>query len=245
AAPAREGTALRDPEEGRARGLPARARRALRAPGLPGGGGRRSDRRRRLLRGRLHGVPRLGERSRAREPPSRDALRDGHGLLLRRGLRRRGPGAHRARQARPPLRGARHAGDAVSAARERARTFVALPLGPQLGSIVAARCAPLLDEQRFRRPRAEGLHLTLHFLGDVAREALHPLAASLRSSLAGVLAPALRLRGAGAFPDARDARVLWVGVEERAHPGRLAACRHAVLEGLSRAGIDTREEAER
>ena len=133
----------------------------------------------------------------------------------------------------------------MSAARERARTFVALPLGPQLGSIVAARCAPLLDEQRFRRPRAEGLHLTLHFLGDVAREALHPLAASLRSSLAGVLAPALRLRGAGAFPDARDARVLWVGVEERAHPGRLAACRHAVLEGLSRAGIDTREEAER
>ena len=34
-------------------------------------------------------------------------------------------------------------------------------------------------------------------------------------------------------------------VEERAHPGRLAACRRAVLEGLARAGVDTGEEERR
>lgn len=130
----------------------------------------------------------------------------------------------------------------MSGARESARSFVALPLGTELGEVVAARCAPALQGAPFRLTRGEGLHLTLYFLGDVGREELPGVAAALRDSLAGLPAPALGLGRTGAFPGASNARVLWVGVEERGAPGRLDACRRAVLDGLARAGVDTREE---
>lgn len=133
----------------------------------------------------------------------------------------------------------------MNAPRERARSFVALPLGAALGAALAARCVAVLEGRAFRPARAEGLHLTLYFLGDVARERLALLAAELRAALAGLPAPALRLSGAGAFPGPKRPRVLWVGVEERAHAGRLERCRLAVLAGLARAGVDTQAEAER
>lgn len=133
----------------------------------------------------------------------------------------------------------------MSAARERARVFVALPLGAELGARVAARCAAVLPGRGFRLARGEGLHLTLFFLGDVERGRLAELAAPLWAELASQPALALRLQGTGAFPGAARARVLWVGVEERAQPGRLADCRRAVLRGLARAGVDTRAEEER
>lgn len=127
-----------------------------------------------------------------------------------------------------------------------ARSFVALPLGAALGARVAERMsermAQVLDAKAFRLARGEGLHLTLFFLGQVERERLVAIEAALREALAGAAAPVLRLTGAGAFPDPRRARVLWIGVEERAHLGRLEACRRAVLGGLAHAGIDTREE---
>lgn len=133
----------------------------------------------------------------------------------------------------------------MSAARSGARVFVGLSLGAELGPRLAARCAAVLPARGFRLARGEGLHLTLFFLGEVGRGALAGIAAALRSELASQPALALRLDGTGAFPGPTRARVLWVGVEERAHPGRLAACRLAVLEGLARAGIDTHEERER
>lgn len=130
----------------------------------------------------------------------------------------------------------------MSAAPERARTFVALPLGAELGAEVAARCAATLDANAFRPAGGEELHLTLYFLGAVERERLATLAAALRVALARQTAPALRLSGTGAFPSLARVRVLWVGVEERAFLGRLAACRQAVLGGLAGAGVDTRRE---
>jgi len=130
----------------------------------------------------------------------------------------------------------------VSPARASARAFVALPLGRELGAAVAERCAERLESREFRAPRAEGLHLTLYFLGAGARARMEGMASALRGALAGVRAPALRLGGAGAFPSLARPRVLWVGVEEPLHPGRLAECRRAVLRALAGAGVDTRAE---
>jgi 2'-5' RNA ligase len=129
--------------------------------------------------------------------------------------------------------------------RGSARAFVALPLGAELGELVAARCEPALEGAPFRATRGEGLHLTLFFLGDVGRAELPALTAALRAALAGLAAPVLDLGGTGAFPSAGNARVLWVGVEERGGHGRLDACRRAVLDGLARAGVDTRSEEDR
>ena len=125
----------------------------------------------------------------------------------------------------------------MNAPREGARTFVALALGPELGERVARAVAEVLDARAFRLPYAEGLHLTLAFLGDVERARLAGLGSALAGALAGVAAPALRLGGTGAFPSLARARVLWVGVEERATTGRLAACHAAVRVALASAGL--------
>ncbi len=125
----------------------------------------------------------------------------------------------------------------MSAVRAGARTFVSLGLGAQLGAEVAAEVEGVLGRADFRLSGAAGLHLTLAFLGEVERARLPALAAALAVELAGLAGPKLRLSGSGAFPSLARPRVLWVGVEERAAPGRLAACRAAVLAGLARAGL--------
>jgi 2'-5' RNA ligase len=126
-----------------------------------------------------------------------------------------------------------------------ARVFVALALGPELGARAGAAVAGALAPARdaWRLARADGLHLTLFFVGALARVRLAGLAAELAPALAPLPAPELRLRGTGVFPDARKPRVLWLGVAERSEPGRLAAARAAVLAALARAGVDTAAEA--
>lgn len=118
----------------------------------------------------------------------------------------------------------------------RARVFVGLELPAELALPLAAAAATVLPARTFRLARAEGLHVTLVFLGDVPHAHLALLARALEEAVAPLPAPALELAGAGAFPDLRAARVLWVGLAELV-PGRLAAARAAVLEACARVGL--------
>lgn len=115
-----------------------------------------------------------------------------------------------------------------------ARVFAALVLGrAQAEDVDRAVSAALAGPQRFRRPRPEGLHLTLHFLGDVPRERVPALGEAL-AAVAGLPAPYLRLAGTGAFPDPSRPRVLWVGVrEEPGTEGRLERLARATARALS------------
>lgn len=61
--------------------------------------------------------------------------------------------------------------------------------------------------------RAEGVHLTLEFLGDVVDTAVGALLAGCRAACAGCIAFRTSLNGAGWFPPRRPARALWVGLE--------------------------------
>jgi 2'-5' RNA ligase len=63
-----------------------------------------------------------------------------------------------------------------------------------------------------RRTTREQWHLTLQFLGD------HADVDAVTTALEALEAPGgvARLGGAGAFPDARHARVLWIGMSEGA-----------------------------
>ena len=130
-----------------------------------------------------------------------------------------------------------------------ARTFVALTLDPQLAERVLAAVEQALDSgdarRHFRLPPADGLHLTLFFLGQLERGLLTRVQAELGTRLTGLAAPRLTLEATGAFPSRTRERVLWVGVGERASPGLLGTCRSAVLSALSAAGIDTRPEEQR
>lgn len=101
------------------------------------------------------------------------------------------------------------------------RLFVALNFPDATRQALWRATAPLRDlGLPARWVRADGLHLTLKFLGDVAPEREGELVAALRRAAAGspgahpgagVLT--LRLRGFGAFPDVTRPRVVWVGIE--------------------------------
>ena len=58
----------------------------------------------------------------------------------------------------------------------------------------------------------ENVHLTLQFLGAVPDGRVDPVKAAVAAAAADAQPLRLELRGAGGFPDARRARVLWAGV---------------------------------
>ncbi len=61
-------------------------------------------------------------------------------------------------------------------------------------------------------PRPEGIHLTLKFLGEVPEAKLPEIMGILRSAAQGTGVFRLEAAGAGAFPNAKAARVVWVGL---------------------------------
>jgi 2'-5' RNA ligase len=58
----------------------------------------------------------------------------------------------------------------------------------------------------------EASHLTLQFLGNVDRQRVLDLVPALHTEVATHRIGELALRGVGAFPSPRRARVLWIGV---------------------------------
>jgi 2'-5' RNA ligase len=93
-------------------------------------------------------------------------------------------------------------------------------------ALARARGAP----PHVRWVRRATLHLTLAFLGDVAPD----VAATLgREALASCPAepPRIALRGVGAFPRPRDARVLVLDVEDDGALSRMASALAALAEG--------------
>jgi RNA 2',3'-cyclic 3'-phosphodiesterase len=86
-------------------------------------------------------------------------------------------------------------------------------------------------------------HLTLAFLGEVTEPAWARLGPQLELAAAGRPRLSLSLGGAGAFPGAARARVLWTGVKgELAELGTLARC---VADGARQAGVPPAEERRR
>ncbi|HTT71839.1 MAG TPA: RNA 2',3'-cyclic phosphodiesterase [Anaeromyxobacteraceae bacterium] len=85
------------------------------------------------------------------------------------------------------------------------------------------------------------VHLTLQFLGAVPEERLPAVRATVEAAAEGAAPLHLEVRGAGAFPNARRARVLWAGVE-----GELSALGELVLalgRGLAPLGFPPEERA--
>lgn len=104
------------------------------------------------------------------------------------------------------------------------RAFFAIPLPEALQEALAARArgVPGLSAQR-----PGTIHLTIRFLGEIADPA--PVLAAVGPVVAAAAAFELELKGFGAFPDARRARVVWAGV------GRGAAEATALAMSVERA----------
>jgi 2'-5' RNA ligase len=123
------------------------------------------------------------------------------------------------------------------------RVFVALDILEEVRAAIGAlieKLRPTSDNilagsKRSPNParwvRIEGIHVTLKFIGEVPPEKIEPIKASL-SQIDSPENIALKLRGVGFFPNERQPRVLWAGIEADAQLGALAAAVETSLEPL-------------
>jgi RNA 2',3'-cyclic 3'-phosphodiesterase len=117
------------------------------------------------------------------------------------------------------------------------RLFVAL----EIPCAVRDHLASLIEELRAadaaatknkaRWVRAENLHVTLKFIGNVDAEKLDAIRAALAEVSAGG-AVELRFRGLGFFPNEKRPRVLWAGIVTSPNLAPLAAGIDARLEKM-------------
>jgi len=114
------------------------------------------------------------------------------------------------------------------------RLFVALDIPAEVRRAIGETIARLRDVARGARwVRAEGVHVTLKFIGEIAAERVASIEAELRG--AGVAVPIeAKFRGTGFFPNERHPRVFWAGVEASPNLAELA---RDVDQRLSRLGI--------
>jgi 2'-5' RNA ligase len=109
------------------------------------------------------------------------------------------------------------------------RVFAALPLPPGAIDALATVQAVLRERCRSLRPTgAAGMHLTLHFFGEVDEGGVQRLAALWRDPALKGPAIAATLGPLGVFPPRGSPRVVWIGLDRGADAvcafqGRLAA----------------------
>ena len=60
----------------------------------------------------------------------------------------------------------------------------------------------------------ENVHVTLKFLGDTAEEMLPKISASLSAVISSYKPFSVKVHGTGVFPNRRNPRVVWVGLED-------------------------------
>lgn len=84
--------------------------------------------------------------------------------------------------------------------------------------------------------RAEGIHLTLKFIGEVEASRLPAMQSQLAQALSQPRELSLTLRDTGSFSDGRAPRVLWAGVEEEP-AGALAELAGAIDTALAAADV--------
>ena len=97
--------------------------------------------------------------------------------------------------------------------------------------------------ERLRRPadgvswvKRDNLHYTLRFMGDLGEGGLARVVEAAREGVAGHARFDATLGAAGAFPTARRARVLWLGLAEGGEA--LTGVARSVEEALRRKGFD-------
>ncbi|MHB8780631.1 MAG: RNA 2',3'-cyclic phosphodiesterase [Candidatus Geothermincolia bacterium] len=112
------------------------------------------------------------------------------------------------------------------------RLFVAVDIPERLKQAIAkgiGSCRRVAPDARWVRP--ENLHLTLKFLGATPQERIDDIAAALESVCGGHATMHMAMQGPVAFPDARRARVFWVGLGGDMEP--LARLAQQIEDGMA------------
>lgn len=114
------------------------------------------------------------------------------------------------------------------------RLFVAVPLTEKARQEIIARLPALPG----RLVPPQNWHFTLRFLGDSEPRMREQLVAELRKARFGS-GFSIRFGGLGAFPRAKRARIVWLGVDDGAE--RLISVAEAVESAVRRAGFPAEE----
>ncbi|MGZ6346711.1 MAG: RNA 2',3'-cyclic phosphodiesterase [Anaerolineales bacterium] len=96
------------------------------------------------------------------------------------------------------------------------RSFIAIKIPQEIQGAIARSIDPLqksLPKPLVRWVAPENVHLTLKFLGDISSANLKQLAEGLKVETRNHDIFTIPVGGLGAFPNARRARVLWIGLE--------------------------------
>lgn len=115
--------------------------------------------------------------------------------------------------------------------RDTLRLFFAVFPSPGAQAAAARACEPLRAAgDGVSWVKRENLHYTMRFMGDLGADGARRAAEAAGEAASGHAPFAAALGGFGAFPNARRARVLWIGLREGEAPMRaLAASLEAAL----------------
>jgi RNA 2',3'-cyclic 3'-phosphodiesterase len=99
---------------------------------------------------------------------------------------------------------------------EQKRVFIAVDISDEARRKIAAyieNIKRMSPQSKIKWERADKLHLTLKFLGDVDAQQLHDLDIAVRE-VALLHSPFdISVEGTGVFPGVRDPRILWIGIK--------------------------------
>ena len=124
------------------------------------------------------------------------------------------------------------------------RTFIAVELDDELQRNIddlQARLREQMPARSVRWVRADGIHLTLKFLGDTTAEQVEQVKVALAEAAAEARPFTFTVGGLGCFPNTRAPRVVWVGLQEVT--GELRRLRDAVETHVAPLGFPTEKRA--
>lgn len=94
------------------------------------------------------------------------------------------------------------------------RSFIAIELPQPLKSRVDEVQRELRrTDADVKWVRPEGIHLTLKFLGSISRDDVERISQSIAPAIAGWEPFEVRVQGMGCFPNPRNPRVVWLGMD--------------------------------
>ena len=96
------------------------------------------------------------------------------------------------------------------------RAFVAVEIHPEIHSAMDSELAPLremLNSSLVRWTPTAKIHLTLKFLGDISQKNLEMLTQILKPEVGKHEPFEMEIKGLGSFPNARQPRVIWIGIQ--------------------------------
>lgn len=114
------------------------------------------------------------------------------------------------------------------------RTFIAVLLTADLKKTIGQIQQKFIEAApEVKWVAEENFHVTLKFLGDVDEDRLGEIYAALEQAVSAEEAFSMQVGGAGCFPNTRNPRVVWIGLQSGVEPlSRIAAKIESELEPL-------------